>query len=134
MPDNSQLVVRARLEIAARSRRRHDTTPSRPRVRRPELLIFSFQKAFKIPAALSSSTTQNPPCKPSRRASAKSDTKSSDPSTKSSQRKRSCKLQWIPAQINILGNEKVDELPIESRACPHSSNLTTLIDANSIAS
>ncbi|GFY33659.1 hypothetical protein TNCV_4593711 [Trichonephila clavipes] len=33
-------------------------------------------------------------------------------------KKRSCTLQWIPAHVNILGNEKVDELAKESRACP----------------
>ncbi|GFU81605.1 hypothetical protein TNCV_4927361 [Trichonephila clavipes] len=37
-----------------------------------------------------------------------------------------------PAHVNILGNEKGDELHKESRVCPHSSNLTTLIHANAV--
>ncbi|GFV84231.1 RNase H domain-containing protein [Trichonephila clavipes] len=47
--------------------------------------------------------------------------------------KRSCTLQWKPAHVHILGNEKADELA-KPRACPQSSNLTTLIDANAVAS
>ncbi|GFW24537.1 hypothetical protein TNCV_2404021 [Trichonephila clavipes] len=38
------------------------------------------------------------------------------------------------AHININGKEKADELSKEFRACPQSSNLTTLIDANAVAS
>ncbi|GFV47593.1 uncharacterized protein TNCV_1775571 [Trichonephila clavipes] len=49
-------------------------------------------------------------------------------------KKRSCSLQWIPAHINILGDEKADKLAKESRACPQSFNLTTLIDTNATAS
>ncbi|GFX05561.1 hypothetical protein TNCV_3434651 [Trichonephila clavipes] len=77
---------------------------------------LSFQKASKNPAVLSSSQTQDPRCKPSRRARAKSATKSSNPSTKSL-KKRSCTLQWTPAHANILGNEKAYELIKDFRAC-----------------
>ncbi|GFV76363.1 hypothetical protein TNCV_4545871 [Trichonephila clavipes] len=84
---------------------------------------FYIQKASKNPVALSSSQIQTPRCKPSRRASVKS-------AAKSSQKKRSCSLQRIPAYINIFCNEKVDELAKESSACSQFSNLMTLINAN----
>ncbi|GFS76862.1 DDE_3 domain-containing protein [Trichonephila clavipes] len=45
------------------------------------------ETASKNQAALSSSQTQDPCCQPSRRASAKSATKSSNPSTKSSRKR-----------------------------------------------
>ncbi|GFX23605.1 hypothetical protein TNCV_3770781 [Trichonephila clavipes] len=48
--------------------------------------------------------------------------------------KRSCTLQWIPAHVNILDNEKSYELAKESRACFQSSNFTTLINASTVAS
>ncbi|GFU92614.1 hypothetical protein TNCV_4795421 [Trichonephila clavipes] len=38
------------------------------------------------------------------------------------------------ALVNILGNEKADKLGKESRACPQSSNLTGIIDANPFVS
>ncbi|XP_054713646.1 uncharacterized protein LOC129223104 [Uloborus diversus] len=46
---------------------------------------------------------------------------------------KSCTLQWIPAHVNILGNEKTDEVAKESRFYPLSSNLP-LIDADAVAS
>ena len=47
---------------------------------------------------------------------------------------RSYTLQWIPAQVNIYGHEKADELDKESRFCFQSSNITTLVLANAVAS
>ena len=42
-------------------------------------------------------------------------------------------LQWIATHVNIHGKEKADELAKESRFCPQSSKLTTLVDANGVA-
>ncbi|GFV87102.1 hypothetical protein TNCV_5113201 [Trichonephila clavipes] len=42
--------------------------------------------------------------------------------------------QWVPAHVNILGNEKADKLAKDSRACFQSSNLRNLIGANAVAS
>ncbi|GFV81637.1 RNase H domain-containing protein [Trichonephila clavipes] len=47
--------------------------------------------------------------------------------------KRPCALQWISVHVNILGNEKADELAKESRVCLQTSNLTILINAREVA-
>ncbi|GFX25046.1 hypothetical protein TNCV_4260131 [Trichonephila clavipes] len=93
----------------------------------------------KNKAALSSSHIQYPHYKPSRRASTKSASKSSNSSTKLSQKRYPSRrkdilhtekifftLPWILVHVNILGNDRADALDKESRACPQSSNLTTL--------
>ncbi|GFW99225.1 hypothetical protein TNCV_3009931 [Trichonephila clavipes] len=80
---------------------------------------FSFQKASKIPAALSSSQTQNRRCKPSRRANAKSATKSSKPSTKSSQKRyAACYNEYQPTEISSA-LRKLMNLPNNPELAPN---------------
>ncbi|GFV38150.1 hypothetical protein TNCV_709731 [Trichonephila clavipes] len=45
----------------------------------------------------------------------------------------SCILQWIPAHVNIEGNECADSLAKEARDIEHKCTTITLDDANAVA-
>ncbi|GFX16894.1 probable RNA-directed DNA polymerase from transposon BS [Trichonephila clavipes] len=48
-------------------------------------------------------------------------------------KRKSCILQWIPAHVNIEGNECADSLAKEARDIEHKCTTITLDDANAIA-
>ncbi len=47
---------------------------------------------------------------------------------------KSCVLQWIPAHVNIEGNECADSLAKEARELDQKCIIITLADANAVAS
>ncbi|GFX52258.1 RNase H domain-containing protein [Trichonephila clavipes] len=49
------------------------------------------------------------------------------------QKRKSCILQWIPAHVNIEGNECADSLAKEARDIEHKCTTITLDDANAVA-
>ncbi|GFT78165.1 RNase H domain-containing protein [Trichonephila clavipes] len=48
-------------------------------------------------------------------------------------KRKSCILQWIPAHVNIEGNECADSLAKEARDIEHKCTTITLDDANAVA-
>ncbi|GFW42395.1 probable RNA-directed DNA polymerase from transposon BS [Trichonephila clavipes] len=48
-------------------------------------------------------------------------------------KRKSCILQWIPAHVNIQGNECADSLAKEARDIEHKCTTITLDDANAVA-
>ncbi|GFY05450.1 RNase H domain-containing protein [Trichonephila clavipes] len=48
-------------------------------------------------------------------------------------KRKSCILQWIPAHVNIEGNECADNLAKEARDIEHKCTTITLDDANAVA-
>ncbi|GFU14095.1 RNase H domain-containing protein [Trichonephila clavipes] len=48
-------------------------------------------------------------------------------------KRKSCTLQWIPAHVNIEGNECADSLAKEARDIEHKCTTITLDDANAVA-
>ncbi|GFX12622.1 RNase H domain-containing protein [Trichonephila clavipes] len=48
-------------------------------------------------------------------------------------KRKSCILQWIPAHVNIEGNEGADSLAKEARDIEHKCTTITLDDANAVA-